>query len=49
MPRPASSAGGTTATAAANGEPCRDFGAQGTVNLLADIRLQFKEGDEWRD
>jgi quinoprotein glucose dehydrogenase len=34
---------------ATNGEPCRDFGAQGTVNLLADIRLQSKEGDEWRD
>jgi quinoprotein glucose dehydrogenase len=34
---------------AANGAPCRDFGMQGTVNLLADIRLQSKEADEWRE
>jgi quinoprotein glucose dehydrogenase len=34
---------------AANGKPCPDFGEQGAVNLLKDIRSTFREGDEWRD
>jgi quinoprotein glucose dehydrogenase len=34
---------------AATGKACPDFGEQGAVNLLKDIRSQFKEGDEWRD
>jgi quinoprotein glucose dehydrogenase len=34
---------------AATGKPCADFGEQGAVNLLKDIRSQYKEGDEWRD
>ena len=27
----------------------RDFGEHGAVNLLKDMRSQFKEGDEWRN
>ena len=34
---------------AATGKACTDFGEQGAVNLLKDVRSQFKEGDEWRD
>jgi quinoprotein glucose dehydrogenase len=34
---------------AATGRACADFGANGAVNLLLDVRSQFKEGDEWRD
>ena len=34
---------------AATGRTCTDFGENGTVNLLKDVRSQFKEGDEWRD
>jgi quinoprotein glucose dehydrogenase len=34
---------------AATGKACADFGANGAVNLLLDVRSQFKEGDEWRD
>ncbi len=34
---------------AATGKPCADFGEQGAVNLLKDIRSQFREGDEWRN
>ena len=34
---------------AANGKPCLDFGEDGVVNLLHNVRSQFKEGDEWRD
>lgn len=34
---------------AANGKPCLDFGENGVVNLLHNVRSQFKEGDEWRD
>jgi quinoprotein glucose dehydrogenase len=34
---------------AASGKPCADFGEQGAVNLLKDIRSQFREGDEWRN
>jgi quinoprotein glucose dehydrogenase len=34
---------------AADGKPCSDFGEQGAVNLLKDIRSTFQEGDEWRD
>jgi quinoprotein glucose dehydrogenase len=34
---------------AATGKPCLDFGDQGAVNLLRDVRSQFEEGDEWRD
>jgi quinoprotein glucose dehydrogenase len=34
---------------AATGKPCTDFGEQGAVNLLKDIRSQFQEGDEWRN
>jgi quinoprotein glucose dehydrogenase len=34
---------------AATGKPCADFGEQGAVNLLKDIRSQFEPGDEWRD
>src|SRR5258707_2059884 len=34
---------------AATGRPCADFGEQGAVNLLKDIRSQFEPGDEWRD
>ena len=34
---------------AATGKPCADFGEQGAVNLLNDVRSQFKEGDEWRE
>src|SRR5258708_25922971 len=30
---------------AANGMPCADFGEQGAVNLLKDIRSQFRQGD----
>lgn len=33
---------------AASGRRCEDFGERGVVDLLKDIRLQFKEGDEWR-
>ena len=33
---------------AATGKPCVEFGARGAVNLLLDVRSQFKEGDEWR-
>lgn len=34
---------------AVTGKPCADFGEQGAVNLLKDVRSQFEEGDEWRD
>lgn len=34
---------------AATGKACTDFGEQGAVNLLKDIRSQFAAGDEWRD
>jgi quinoprotein glucose dehydrogenase len=34
---------------AVDGKPCNDFGEQGAVNLLKDIRSTFQEGDEWRD
>jgi quinoprotein glucose dehydrogenase len=34
---------------ATTGKPCADFGEQGAVNLLKDIRSQFAEGDEWRN
>ena len=34
---------------ALSGQPCKDFGTNGAVNLLNDIRSQFKQGDEWRD
>jgi quinoprotein glucose dehydrogenase len=34
---------------AATGKPCADFGEQGAVNLLKDVRSQFQEGDEWRN
>ena len=34
---------------AATGRPCADFGDHGAVNLLVDVRSQFREGDEWRD
>jgi quinoprotein glucose dehydrogenase len=34
---------------AATGKACMDFGEQGAVNLLKDIRSQFQEGDEWRN
>ncbi|HWX81362.1 MAG TPA: pyrroloquinoline quinone-dependent dehydrogenase [Steroidobacteraceae bacterium] len=34
---------------AATGKPCADFGEHGAVNLLNDVRSQFKEGDEWRN
>jgi quinoprotein glucose dehydrogenase len=34
---------------AATGKPCADFGERGAVNLLNDVRSQFKEGDEWRN
>ena len=34
---------------AATGQPCADFGEHGAVNLLNDVRSQFKEGDEWRN
>ena len=34
---------------AATGRACADFGDQGAVNLLADVRSRFRKGDEWRD
>src|SRR5260221_2980939 len=34
---------------AATGKPCADFGEQGAVNLLKEIRSQYQEGDEWRN
>ncbi len=34
---------------AATGKACTDFGEQGAVNLLKDIRSQYETGDEWRD
>jgi quinoprotein glucose dehydrogenase len=34
---------------AATGKACADFGEKGAVNLLIDVRSQFKEGDEWSD
>ncbi|HEY2465869.1 MAG TPA: pyrroloquinoline quinone-dependent dehydrogenase [Steroidobacteraceae bacterium] len=34
---------------AATGKLCADFGEHGAVNLLKDIRSQFREGDEWRN
>jgi quinoprotein glucose dehydrogenase len=34
---------------AATGKACADFGEHGAVNLLKDVRSQFKEGDEWRN
>jgi len=34
---------------AATGKACDDFGEHGAVNLLNDVRSQFKEGDEWRN
>jgi quinoprotein glucose dehydrogenase len=34
---------------AVTGKMCADFGQQGSVNLLQDIRAQVKEGDEWRN
>ena len=34
---------------AATGKPCADFGEQGVVDLLKDIRSQYKQGDEWRN
>ncbi|MGA2778001.1 MAG: pyrroloquinoline quinone-dependent dehydrogenase [Steroidobacteraceae bacterium] len=34
---------------AATGKLCADFGENGAVNLLKDVRSQFEEGDEWRD
>ena len=34
---------------ASNGHSCADFGEHGAINLLRDVRSQFKEGDEWRD
>jgi quinoprotein glucose dehydrogenase len=33
---------------AASGKPCLDFGERGAVNLLKDVRSQFKDGDEWQ-
>jgi quinoprotein glucose dehydrogenase len=33
---------------AATGRACADFGDGGALDLLHDIRSQFKEGDEWR-
>jgi quinoprotein glucose dehydrogenase len=34
---------------AATGGACADFGDHGAVNLLLDVRSQFKDGDEWRN
>jgi quinoprotein glucose dehydrogenase len=34
---------------AATGKPCADFGENGAVNLLNNVRSQFKQGDEWRN
>ena len=34
---------------AAKGKVCADFGENGALNLLKDVRSQWKEGDEWRD
>ena len=34
---------------AATGKACADFGKGGAVNLLENVRSQFKEGDEWRN
>jgi quinoprotein glucose dehydrogenase len=34
---------------AATGKTCADFGEHGAVNLLEGVRLQFKQGDEWRN
>jgi len=34
---------------AATGKACADFGEDGAVNLLKDVRSQYKEGDEWRN
>jgi quinoprotein glucose dehydrogenase len=34
---------------AAKGRVCADFGENGALNLLKDVRSQWKEGDEWRD
>ena len=31
------------------GKLCTGFADQGVINLLKDIRSQFKEGDEWRN
>ena len=34
---------------ASDGTPCADFGEQGAVDLLKDVRFQGEPGDEWRD
>jgi quinoprotein glucose dehydrogenase len=34
---------------AASGNACADFGDHGAVNLLTDVRSQFKDGDIWRN
>ena len=34
---------------AATGSSCAEFGERGAVNLLKDVRSQFKEADEWRN
>jgi len=34
---------------AATGSSCAEFGERGAVNLLKDVRSQFKEDDEWRN
>jgi len=34
---------------AATGSTCAEFGERGAVNLLKDVRSQFKEDDEWRN
>jgi quinoprotein glucose dehydrogenase len=33
---------------AATGKPCEDFGVAGAVNLLAEVRSQYREGSGWR-
>jgi len=34
---------------AATGKPCADFAEHGAIDLLQDVRSQFKQGDEWRN
>jgi len=34
---------------AATGSSCAEFGERGAVNLLKDVRSQFKKDDEWRN
>ena len=34
---------------AATGKPCADFGTQGAVNLLEDVRFEEDAKSEWRD